>query len=102
VALEALIGDIVSEFTSANAASFTYFNKSYVTIIMSQSGDKYRIQGSHLEAIWLLVEELYNKTSGSLRYEEVIPLQDMYTIIDNHHAARKRVIELENELSDLC
>ena len=26
----------------------------------------------------------------------------MYSVIDNHHAERKRVIELENELSDLC
>jgi hypothetical protein len=41
---------------------------------MSPNGDKYRVQGSHLEAIWLLVEEIVLKTNGQLRYEEIIPL----------------------------
>jgi hypothetical protein len=64
VQLDSLLGHIVTEFVSANAASFTYFNDSFVTIIVNTAGDKYRIQGSHLEAIWLLVEEIYISTKG--------------------------------------
>ena len=80
-----------------------------VTIIVSKSSNKYRIQTDFYEALWLVIEVLKERleafsansnTSVQLSYNEELPLQDYFIAIDTHFEARINQFQLREILSD--
>lgn len=113
IQLASLFGDLfdqpgVTEDTVArvasvggNVLSFTYFNGEDCTVLASKSGGRYRMQGSALEALWLVSSELVRRMhnlAGSavaeggpafaVTFQEPLPLADFFACIDAHFAVR--------------
>ena len=103
-----------------NVVSFTYGDGSDCTIIVSKNAGRYRLQSSKFEALWVVLEELkfvlegyYGGADGngdeptgdssdpfSISFNEALPLQDFFSVVDSHHLDRqRRSISLQN-LSD--
>jgi len=98
--------DLFPEFDLAggNALSFTYYDGSSITIISGKSGDRFRIQGSHFHALLLGAEELSRRLQavGQMTvYDEALPLQDVFSLIDEHFNLRKTIREAEAALAEL-
>lgn len=85
---------------SVNVISFRYFAGPDATIIVSKNAGRYRIQSSHFEALWLIAAELVDRLQQFYRssstdkdpfkctYQEDLPLQDYFNLIDNHFQVR--------------
>ena len=80
-----------------------------VTIIVSKSSNKYRIQTDFYEALWIIIEvlnerlEAYTAKSNTplqLSFNEELPLQDFFIAIDTHFEARVNQFQLREILSD--
>ena len=103
-----------------NVVSFTYGDGSDCTIIVSKNAGRYRLQSSKFEALWVVLEELkfvlegyYGGADGngdeptgdssdpfSISFNQALPLQDFFSVVDSHHLDRqRRSISLQN-LSD--
>lgn len=50
--------ELLTRFQAGNVMTFQYFNGVDVSIIVSRSGNRYRVQSDVFEAMWLLVDEL--------------------------------------------
>lgn len=87
---------------SPNAVSIAFFDGSHATAILGKSGERCRIQASHFHALWLLTSEFTSRVGPhNILYDEPLPLQDFFSVIDSHFEARKSVQSQENDLSKL-
>ena len=108
-----LFDDVIprDENLPPNAIGFTLhtLQQPTVTIIVSKSSNKYRIQTDFHEALWLIIEVLKERleaftaksnTSLQLSFNEELPLQDYFIAIDTHFEARINQFQLREILSD--
>lgn len=98
----------------SNVLSFQYFSGADATILVSKTGGRYRIQSDTFEAMWLVAQELcrrlvlyYAQAEASMSaaegpftitYDEPVPMEDFFEVIDAHFAARLAVSELAQQL----
>lgn len=87
---------------AGNVISFQYNNGMDVTIIVSKNAGRFRLQSSQFEAMWLVLHELVQRLRNyfeaeevgpgqepfKISFQEALPLQDFFGIVDRHHAAR--------------
>lgn len=82
-----------------NAISLRYFDGSHCTAILGKSGERCRLQGSSFHTLWLLLEQFSKRlTRQNLAFDEALPLQDFFAVIDKHLEARRSVKMSEEEL----
>jgi Bardet-Biedl syndrome 9 protein len=89
---------------AGNVISFQYNNRVDVTIIVSKNAGRFRLQSSRFEAIWLILQELVQRLNKyfeaedakpgeepfMVSFEDALPLQDFFGIVDRHHAVRQQ------------
>ena len=98
------LANIFPEFNmqSPNAVSILFFDGSHCTAILGKSGERCRIQASHFHSMWLLIDEFVNRVGfNNLQFDEPLPLQDFFTVIDQHFETRKTVAAQEEDLGKL-
>eukprot|EP00002_Diphylleia_rotans_P016088 TRINITY_DN3126_c0_g1_i4.p1 TRINITY_DN3126_c0_g1~~TRINITY_DN3126_c0_g1_i4.p1 ORF type:complete len:522 (+),score=102.04 TRINITY_DN3126_c0_g1_i4:1343-2908(+) len=124
VALSALFDDLLAGYQSNtaittaaySAMSFQFRNGPEVSILLSKSGGRYRIQASAFEAMWLVASELVQRLLAyfargpdpeqqteqpfQISFTEPIPLQDYFTLIDEHFKNRQQISQLNAQLAD--
>eukprot|EP01064_Diplonema_japonicum_P016658 TRINITY_DN24663_c0_g1_i1.p1 TRINITY_DN24663_c0_g1~~TRINITY_DN24663_c0_g1_i1.p1 ORF type:complete len:838 (+),score=128.30 TRINITY_DN24663_c0_g1_i1:34-2547(+) len=110
--LQVLFDDVIgnSGEASVNVFSFQYNNSSDVTILVSKSANRCRIQSSQFEALWLLIAELvrrmkiYYASQGGetlkIKYADSLPFQDYFQVVDTHFNARIQLAESQQRLSE--
>jgi len=99
--LESIFSDL--ELFTPNALSLEYFNGAYATIIVGKSGEKFRVQSSDFEALSVFTEELCKRVGeDSLEYQEPIPFQTFFNLIDSHFNLRVDLRDSQEKLSKLC
>ena len=111
--LQHLFDDVAassSEGASPHALSFQYSNSSDATILVSKNANRYRLQASHFESLWLLTAELvrrlkifYAAQGGEplhVRYTDSIPFTQYFEAIDAHFEARLKVESAQQTLSE--
>ncbi|KAG2488148.1 hypothetical protein HYH03_013291 [Edaphochlamys debaryana] len=104
--------------SSASVLSFQFYGGAgEVTILVSKAGGRYRIQSNVLESMWLVAKELAQRLSRyyaeseaglpsppegpfAVSYEDNLPLDDFFEVVEQHFAARLRVAELRQALED--
>jgi len=74
-----------------------------VAILLSKNAGRYRIQSASFEALWLVARELVSRLRASLpgvavQFNEPLPLQEFFDLIDAHLAARKAVAAVAADL----
>ncbi|DBB01695.1 TPA: Protein PTHB1, variant 2 [Trebouxia sp. C0004] len=103
----------------ANVMSFKYTRGPVVTILVSKSAGRYRIQSDSFGAMWLIVQELCQRlrnffsTAESSEQEhagsqedfaitskEAVPLEELWASIEKHCQARQAVAASQAALSD--
>lgn len=104
-----------AEHTAAgNVISFQYSNGVDVTIIVSKNAGRFRLQSSRFEAIWLILEELVQRLYAyfdaedvaqgqepfKVSFQEALPLQDFFAVVDKHHAVRLQHVALNKRLGN--
>eukprot|EP01060_Flectonema_neradi_P000961 TRINITY_DN1056_c1_g1_i1.p1 TRINITY_DN1056_c1_g1~~TRINITY_DN1056_c1_g1_i1.p1 ORF type:complete len:845 (+),score=132.55 TRINITY_DN1056_c1_g1_i1:68-2602(+) len=111
-ALKVLFDDVLSgnsEATSTNVLSFQYNNSNDVTVLVAKSANRYRIQASHFESLWLLTAELvrrmkiYYAQQGSplkISHQDSLPFPDYFNTIDDHFKARLQLSDSQQLLSE--
>mmetsp|Transcript_22638 Transcript_22638/g.70294 ORF Transcript_22638/g.70294 Transcript_22638/m.70294 type:complete len:843 (+) Transcript_22638:343-2871(+) len=104
--------DLMARSSSANVLTFQYYSGHDVTILVSKTGGRYRLQAGTFEAIWLVAQELCQRLSTyfqgvdaageepfAVSFQEALPLQDFFMLIDNHFAERERCTQLKDQLA---
>ncbi|KAI6661553.1 Protein PTHB1-like isoform X1 [Oopsacas minuta] len=108
-----LFHDVINQDDSLpqNAIGFEFHTllQPTVTIILSKSSNRYRIQTDFLEILWIFMDVLKERlekfsaksnTSLELSFNEELPLQDYFIAIDTHFEARIGQLQLREILSD--
>jgi len=114
VSSSALANDTNQRNAANNVLTFQYFSGHDVTILVSKSAGRYRLQSGTFEALWLVVTELHNRlteyfTSAggkgggegpfSITFTETLPLQDFFNLIDAHFQTRQELKKIGEELA---
>lgn len=78
--------DAISRSQAANMLSFRYPGGQYVSILVSKSGGRYRLQSSCLEAMWLVLQVRTHPVTGQvwvqlLRLPACAPSMDALSMI---------------------
>lgn len=86
-----------------NVASFRFACGPDVTILLSKNAGRYRLQSNTFEALWLLAQELVRRLRAAMpqavvSFNEPLPLQEYFDVIDAHFACRKAVAGLAHDL----
>lgn len=83
--------DIVK--ASNNIIGFSYPNKAEVTIIVSKSGGRYRIQSPYYEALLFIAHQMEIRLNEYFKYqikfyiEDEFNFSDFFNLVENHFAA---------------
>jgi len=99
--------------TSGSVLTFQYYTGQDVTILVSKNAGRYRVQSGALEALWLIVAELAQRLASyferqqaggedpfTISFQEALPLQDYFAIIDDHFKAREALVQLNQTLAE--
>ncbi|KAG2452068.1 hypothetical protein HYH02_003104 [Chlamydomonas schloesseri] len=104
--------------SSATVMTFQFYGGlGDVTILVSKAGGRYRIQSDVLEGMWLVCRELglrlaryYAEAEAGLppppegpfavSYEDALPLDDFFEVVEQHFAARLKVADLNSRLEN--
>ncbi|KAJ9470991.1 Protein pthb1-like protein [Diplonema papillatum] len=112
--LQVLFDDITagSSDASMNVLSFQYNNSSDVTILVSKSANRFRIQASHFESLWLLTAELARRVKIyydsqdteplKINFQDALPFQDYFQAVDTHFEARMKLQGSQQKLSEMA
>lgn len=76
-----------------------------VTILVSKSGGRYRVQSASLPALWMTTYALWFRLSKEstkmvVSYSDDPPLKDFITVVDTHLASRHRLVDAFSKLND--
>ncbi|KAG5494667.1 hypothetical protein JIQ42_02282 [Leishmania sp. Namibia] len=93
---------------TANALSLRYLNGSDATVLVSKNAARFKLQGSTMEGLWLLVSELKRRAQlywsdvAQLRFEisDDLPVLDFLAVVDTHWAIRKEMVAASAALDD--
>ncbi|GLC42379.1 Protein PTHB1 [Pleodorina starrii] len=104
--------------STATVMSFQFYGGGGdVTILVSKAGGRYRIQSDVLEAMWLIAGELASRLTRyyaeaeaglppppegpfAVSYEDALPLEDFFEVVEQHFAVRQRISDLRTKLED--
>lgn len=106
--------ELASHQSSAGALGLRYHNGMEVTILVSRNAGRLRLQANDFGSMWLVLEELRRRLTNyflgvegansnppfKMVYQEPLPLEDLYGLIDNHFYARKDSLTLEKTLEE--
>ncbi|KAF5831159.1 PTHB1 C-terminus-domain-containing protein [Dunaliella salina] len=98
----------------ANVLSFQFASGHDVTVLVSKNAGRYRLQSDTLEAMWMVMSELvrrlmlyYEEAEATnaapegplaVTFEEPLPLDDFFEVVEAHFAARLRTRDLREQL----
>lgn len=121
-ALQTLFTDLLSQphvpatFGQAaqNLLSVQYVSGTEATVQVSKSSGRFSIQASEFASLWVLTEQLCHRLKQHFRkngagddadpfainFQDSLPLQDHFTLVDDHLALRKHLEELRSDLAD--
>ena len=110
VSLLELFPEFVLDSSMANAAGFQLYGGPTITVLSSKTSQRYRLQSEDLAAIWTItevvkqrLEEKFRRGDGSTElecsYTSSLPIQEFFTEIDAHWAARQAVVQAEAVLA---
>ncbi|KAK3251108.1 hypothetical protein CYMTET_39543 [Cymbomonas tetramitiformis] len=103
---------------SNNVLSFQYWSGQDVTILVSKSAGRYRLQSGCFEAMWLVASELCDRLTTyfqsaqgasmgggddgpfAVTFTEALPLQDFFNLVDAHFAARQTFAKTGEKLGE--
>jgi len=109
-----LANDLNQRSAANNVLTFQYFSGQDVTILVSKSAGRYRLQSGCFEALWLVAAELFRRLTAyfdsagasskgegpfAVTFTETLPLQDFFNLIDEHFAARQKFSEIATKLA---
>eukprot|EP00899_Mesostigma_viride_P000204 jgi/Mesvir1/10184/Mv16992-RA.1 len=125
--LNTLFDEVVAEsplahdrtIASGNVLSFQFWNGDDCTILVSKNAGRYRLQSSTFEALWLPVQELCTRLQMyfasvekgqpvpaegpfEVTFQETLPLQDFFTLVDAHFALRQELRAGSEQLAGLA
>ncbi|TNV72525.1 hypothetical protein FGO68_gene9026 [Halteria grandinella] len=87
--------------------TFTYHNQTPVTLIISKDDTKLRLQSPDFASLWYLCQslvsrlfDLFGKSELQITYPDAIPLNELFTVIDEHAAYRGEILRLKKVLDD--
>mmetsp|Transcript_47681 Transcript_47681/g.91053 ORF Transcript_47681/g.91053 Transcript_47681/m.91053 type:complete len:841 (+) Transcript_47681:257-2779(+) len=113
VSTSALANDANQRSAANNVLSFMYYSGHDVTILVSKNAGRYRLQSGSFEALWLVADELCrrlkvyfgNTSSGkeepfAISFQETLPLQDFFVLIDKHFEARNSYVKKGERLAE--
>ncbi|WIA14131.1 hypothetical protein OEZ85_002674 [Tetradesmus obliquus] len=101
--------EALSRSQAANVMSFHFGGGQEVTILVSKNAGRYRLQADSFAAMWLVLQELSRRLAGhfaaaeakpaaaqqqqqpppfSITFDESLPLQDVFELVDRHFALR--------------
>lgn len=97
-----------------NILSVQYVSGTDATVLVSKSACRFCVQASEFASLWVLTQELIrglreyfevNDTETdegpfSIAYQDSLPLQDYFSLMDDHFALRKHLEELRSDLAD--
>jgi Bardet-Biedl syndrome 9 protein len=97
-----------------NLLSVQYVSGTEATVVFSRSACRFVVQASEFSSLWILTQELslrlyeYYETQEKdeaaerffISYQDSLPLQDYFAIMDDHFALRKHLEELRADLAD--
>uniref|UniRef100_A0A7S2RU22 Bardet-Biedl syndrome 9 n=1 Tax=Mucochytrium quahogii TaxID=96639 RepID=A0A7S2RU22_9STRA len=91
--------------STSNVLSVEFLDGANATILAAKSGGRYRVQGTSLGHLWPLVEELHNRLSETragvqFQFTEPLPLNALFSTLDNHHAARLAYLKAASNLNN--
>lgn len=104
--------ELAGRASTAGALALRYHNSMEVTILVSRNAGRMRVQANDFGSMWLVLEELRRRltnyflgvegpnSSFKILYQEALPLEDLYGLIDHHFYARKDSLALEKTLED--
>ena len=113
--LTSLFEELGHAAAQSNAVSFQFWCGDEVTIIVSKSAGRYRLQSNQSEALWLLAEELQQRLrvyfaaetapppgEGPLAFScaEALPLEELSALVEAHFAARQAVGAATRQLEE--
>eukprot|EP00760_Papus_ankaliazontas_P038287 PhM_4_TR9053/c0_g1_i1/m.60036/K19398/BBS9; Bardet-Biedl syndrome 9 protein len=115
--LTTLFEDFVGSSNEAtpNALSIHYCNGFDATILVSRNAGRYRVQSNAYESLWTLSSELVrrlkqhftaiaheeqNQEPFKIEFTEPIPFTEFFAAIDTHFAARQRLAQSQQVLTE--
>ena len=87
--------------------SFAYHNGQTASIVVSKDEKKIRLQTASLHEQWLVVREMFERLEQSFRgqelydvieFEQAVPTQELFQVIDDHFELRKEEGRLRKQL----
>ncbi|GAB6018791.1 Protein PTHB1, variant 2 [Chamberlinius hualienensis] len=115
VKFDELFPDFVnpSDSNSSQVISFQYYAGPTVTILMAKTSQRYRIQSDNFESVGLILKELLQRLQKWFShsdkedklicsYQNDIPLQEFYLIVNSHLQTRHRAEMQTKRLSQLA
>ena len=101
---------------AANVLTFQYFNGMDVTVLVSKSSNRYRLQSNDFHCMWLILSTLTKRlvqyfqgargpdgeptADFEITLGQPLPLEDYFGAIDNHLSMRHQVAQLRKVLED--
>merc|ERR1712216_383799 len=101
---------------AANVLTFQYWNGMDVTVLVSKSSNRYRLQSNDFHCMWLILHTLTKRliqyfqgargpdgeptTDFAIELGHPLPLELYFSAIDNHLSMRHQVAQLRKMLED--
>jgi len=92
--------------STANIMSIQYIaGKSPVTVLYSKSAARISVQGTEFTSLWILCDELKRRlkamdSSVVLAFQDSLPLQDYFSLVDDHFTLLKHLEMLRKDMED--
>lgn len=92
--------------TTPNAMTFMFHNGVSASILISKNNaGKFRIQSDSFEALGFLLKELVHRVEidcpgADIKMHESVPLNELFTTIDEHFMNRQEIASLKKQLED--
>lgn len=110
-----------SEFAGTHAIGFRFWPQPSeqpesgpvtATIQVSKNGGRYRVQGNSLAALYFAVDELQSRLKAyfqtaegvdntdeiEISFDGSLPLGDLHSLMDEHHALRQQLIDQQSKV----
>lgn len=88
-----------------NVLSMHYLNGADATVLVSKNAARFKLQGSTMEGLWLLADEVtrrvrqhYGEENLALEVPDDVPLPDFLAVVDTHWAIRKEMSNAQGAL----
>eukprot|EP01050_Picozoa_sp_SAG11_P003348 SAG11_NODE_187_length_13061_cov_10.715322_12_plen_191_part_00 len=121
VVAQSALGANISPSSAVNVLTFQYFCGMDVTVLVSKSSNRYRLQSNQFHAVWLILNVLSTRLiqyfqgarggggvdgGGSavepfeVGFKDTLPLPEYFAVIEQHLMARHSSLAIAKQLAD--